>query len=78
MPGHWNSGRMPPPEEITRATAVIRAAASAALSELRQVITVLREDSDAAAGPPQPELAQLPALLEESRAAGMTSCSTST
>jgi signal transduction histidine kinase len=61
-----------PPGEITRAAAVIRAAAAAALSELRQVITVLREDSDAAAGPPQPELAQLPALLEESRAAGMT------
>ena len=53
-----------PPEEITRAAAALR--------ELRQVITVLREDSDAAAGPPQPELAQLPALLEESRAAGMT------
>ena len=61
-----------PPGEITRAAAVIRASAAAALSELRQVITVLREDSDAAAGPPQPELAQLPALLEESRAAGMT------
>jgi signal transduction histidine kinase len=60
------------PGEITRAAAVIRASAAAALSELRQVITVLREDSDAAAGPPQPELAQLPALLEESRAAGMT------
>jgi signal transduction histidine kinase len=61
-----------PPEEITRAAAVIRASAAAALGELRQVITVLREDSDAAAGPPQPELAQLPALIEESRAAGMT------
>ena len=61
-----------PPGEITRAAAVIRASAAAALSELRQVITVLREDSDAAAGPPQPELAQLPTLLEESRAAGMT------
>ena len=61
-----------PPEEITRAAAVIRASAVAALRELRQVITVLREDSDAAAGPPQPELAQLPALLEESRAARMT------
>ena len=61
-----------PPGEITRAAAVIRASAAAALRELRQVITVLREDSDAAAGPPQPELAQLPALLEESRAAGMT------
>jgi signal transduction histidine kinase len=61
-----------PPGEISRASAVIRAAAAAALSELRQVITVLREDSDAATGPPQPELAQLPALLEESRATGMT------
>jgi signal transduction histidine kinase len=61
-----------PPGEITLAAAVIRASAAAALSDLRQVITVLREDSDAAAGPPQPELAQLPALLEESRAAGMT------
>jgi signal transduction histidine kinase len=61
-----------PPGEISRASAVIRASAAAALSELRQVITVLREDSDAATGPPQPELAQLPALLEESRAAGMT------
>jgi signal transduction histidine kinase len=60
------------PGEITLAAAVIRASAAAALSELRQVITVLREDSYAAAGPPQPELAQLPALLEESRAAGMT------
>jgi signal transduction histidine kinase len=61
-----------PPGEISGAAAVIRASAAAALSDLRQVITVLREDSDAAAGPPQPELAQLPALIEESRAAGMT------
>jgi signal transduction histidine kinase len=60
------------PGEITQAAGVIRASASAALSELRQVITVLREDSDAVAGPPQPELAQLRALLEESCAAGMT------
>jgi signal transduction histidine kinase len=61
-----------PPAEISRAAGVVRASAAAALSDLRQVITVLREDSDVAAGPPQPELAQLPALLEESRAAGMT------
>jgi signal transduction histidine kinase len=61
-----------PPGEIAQAAAVIRASAAAALRELRQVITVLREDSDVAAGPPQPELAQLRALLEESRAAGMT------
>jgi signal transduction histidine kinase len=60
------------PGEITQAAGVIRASAAAALSELRQVITVLREDSDAAAEPPQPELAQLRGLLEESSAAGMT------
>jgi signal transduction histidine kinase len=60
------------PGEIAQAAGVIRASAAAALSELRQVITVLREDSDAAAEPPQPELAQLRGLLEESSAAGMT------
>jgi signal transduction histidine kinase len=64
-----------PQAEIARAAAVIRTSAAAALAELRQVITVLREDltdGDDGAGPPQPTLAQLPALLEESRAAGMT------
>ena len=58
--------------EIARAAAVIRTSAAAALSDLREVITVLREDADDTAGPPQPTLAQLPALIEESRAAGMT------
>lgn len=60
-----------PPGDITRAAGVIRESAAAALSELRQVIAVLREDASTAA-PPQPELAQLPALVAESRAAGMT------
>jgi signal transduction histidine kinase len=60
------------PEEITRAAAVIRTSAAAALSELRQVITVLREEPEDAAGPPQPGFRQLPDLLEESRSAGMT------
>ena len=54
--------------EIAQAAAVIRTSATAALNELREAITMLRDD---AAGPPQPTLAQLPALLEESRAAGM-------
>jgi signal transduction histidine kinase len=54
--------------EIAQAAAVIRASASAALSDLREVITVLREDT---AGPPSPAFAQIPALIEESRAAGM-------
>jgi signal transduction histidine kinase len=58
--------------EITRAAEVIRTSAAAALDDLREVITVLRDDADDTAGAPQPTLAQLPALIEESRAAGMT------
>ncbi len=61
-----------PPGEIAEAAAVIRTSAAAALADLRQVITVLREDATAADGPPQPGFGQLGDLLEESRAAGMT------
>src|SRR5215469_6688139 len=61
-----------PAEQIAQAAAVIRKSAAAALSDLRQVITVLREDTGDGTGPPQPTLAQLPDLLEESRSAGMT------
>lgn len=61
-----------PAEQIASAAAVIRTSASAALSELRQVITVLREDSVAVAGPPQPGFGQLAELIAESRSAGMT------
>jgi signal transduction histidine kinase len=61
-----------PAGEIARAAAVIRSSAAAALDDLRQVITVLREDSAAATAPPQPGFSQLPDLLEESRSAGMT------
>ena len=50
---------------------MIRTSAAAALGDLREVITVLRDDAYVTAGPPQPTLAQLPALIEESRAAGM-------
>jgi signal transduction histidine kinase len=60
-----------PATEIAQAAAVIRTSAAAALAELRQVITVLREDGGPVAGPPQPGLDQLPDLLEESRSAGM-------
>jgi signal transduction histidine kinase len=60
------------PEEVARAAAVIRASAHQALEDLRDVIGVLREgDPDDAPEPPQPTLATLPGLLEESRAAGM-------
>jgi signal transduction histidine kinase len=61
-----------PPDDIAKAAAVIRTSAAAALADLRQVITVLREDATAADGPPQPGFGQLADLLEESRAAGMT------
>jgi signal transduction histidine kinase len=59
-------------EEVAEAAAVIRASAHAALEELREVIGVLREGTPAAAPePPQPTLAEVPALVEDSRRAGM-------
>lgn len=60
------------PEEVARAAAVIRASAHQALEDLRAVIGVLRDGPDGQGPqPPQPTLAALPGLLEESRAAGM-------
>jgi signal transduction histidine kinase len=59
-------------EEVAEAAAVIRATARAALEELRDIIGVLREGADGdAPEPPQPTLVQFPALIDESRAAGM-------
>jgi signal transduction histidine kinase len=61
-----------PPEEIAEAAGVVRATARQALEELRAVIGVLRDGVDGGTPePPQPTLAQIPALVEESRAAGM-------
>ncbi len=60
------------PEEVAEAAGVIRESARTALEELRDVIGVLREDgSETFTAPPQPTLADLPSLVEESRAAGM-------
>jgi signal transduction histidine kinase len=60
------------PEEVAEAAGVIRATAQTALQELRDVIGVLRDETEErAVQPPQPTLAQLPALIEESRVAGM-------
>ena len=61
-----------PAEEIAEAAGVIRESARAALGELRGVIGVLREDGrDTLTEPPQPTLADLADLVEESRSAGM-------
>jgi signal transduction histidine kinase len=61
-----------PAEEVAEAAGVIRESARAALDELRGVIGVLREDgSESLTEPPQPTIADLGALVEESRAAGM-------
>jgi signal transduction histidine kinase len=61
-----------PAGEVAEAARVIRESARAALEELRGVIGVLREDTgESLTQPPQPTLADLPALVEESRAAGM-------
>ncbi len=60
------------PEEVARAAGVIRASAHDALEDLRKVIGVLRaEAGDGDPEPPQPTLADVPALIEESRQAGM-------
>jgi signal transduction histidine kinase len=60
------------PEEVAHAAGVIRATAHAALEELRDIIGVLREGGEPGAPePPQPTLADVPALIDESRAAGM-------
>jgi signal transduction histidine kinase len=60
------------PEEIARAAAVVRASAHQALEDLREMIALLRDAADGEAPqPPQPTLAALPGVLEESRAAGM-------
>jgi signal transduction histidine kinase len=59
-------------EEVAEAAGVIRASAHAALEELRDVIGVLRDGAPASAPePPQPTLADIPALVEECQGAGM-------
>jgi signal transduction histidine kinase len=61
-----------PPDEVARAAGVIRASAHDALEDLRTVIGVLRQGPDGGDPErPQPTLADLPGLIEESRAAGM-------
>ncbi len=61
-----------PPAEVTRAAGIVRASARQALDDLREVIGVLRDSTDGVVRDrPQPTLGDLPALVEESRAAGL-------
>src|SRR4051794_30101692 len=65
----FNSGA--PPEDVAAAAGVIRETAHAALTDLRDVLGVLRDGDTGGLEAPQPTLAELPALVAESRAAGM-------
>jgi signal transduction histidine kinase len=58
-----------PPEQLARAAGVVRAGVHQALDELREVITVLRDD-DVDGKHPLPGLADLDGLIAETRDAG--------
>ena len=58
-----------PPEKVAMAAGVVRSGVRQALEELRQVIDLLREDDETAAGGPVTS-ADLDGLAEESRRAG--------
>ena len=59
-----------PPEQLARAAGVVRAGVHQALDELREVITVLRDDDDFDGEHPLPGLADLDGLIAETRNAG--------
>ncbi|XVU27556.1 sensor histidine kinase [Actinoplanes sp. CA-054009] len=60
------------PERLSQAAGVVRDGVHQALEELREVISLLRDDAppDGEAAHPQPVLADVPRLVEESRGAG--------
>jgi signal transduction histidine kinase len=60
------------PERLARAAGVVRDGVHQALEELREVISLLRDDEPAPGDPtrPQPVLADVPRLVDESRDAG--------
>lgn len=59
-----------PPAQVAEHAGVIRDNAQHAVAELREVLGVLRGGEGDATAPPQPTLAQLPALLEDAQRAG--------
>ncbi|XVV14766.1 sensor histidine kinase [Actinoplanes sp. CA-131856] len=60
------------PERLSQAAGVVRSGVHQALEELREVISLLRDDDppDGEPARPQPVLADVPRLVEESRGAG--------
>jgi signal transduction histidine kinase len=60
-----------PPEQIARGVSVVRDNADQALVDLREVITLLRDDTMDEGDRPQPLVADIPRLLSESRDAGV-------
>ncbi|WP_157252061.1 sensor histidine kinase [Nonomuraea typhae] len=60
-----------PPAELVTEFAAIRANALEGLAELRRLLDLLRADTAAEPTAPQPSLAQLDALIENVRAAGL-------
>jgi signal transduction histidine kinase len=60
-----------PPEKLAAAAGVIRTGVHQALDELREVITVLREDPADPDGPAGPGLGDLGRLVDEARQAGL-------
>ncbi|GAA1651829.1 histidine kinase [Actinoplanes couchii] len=66
-----------PPEQLSKAAGVVRSGVHQALEELRDVISLLRDDErddeqDGEGNRPQPLLADVPRLVEENREAGAT------
>jgi signal transduction histidine kinase len=59
------------PEQAEKALTAIRAASQEGLAELRALVDVIRDDSRPAPRAPTEMLASLPALAEQSRAAGL-------
>jgi signal transduction histidine kinase len=59
------------PSEVARTAGLIRLTARQALEELRGVVGVLTSEQAAAPTAPQPALPDIPALVAESRAAGL-------
>ena len=59
------------PEQVRESAEIIQTKAHEALTDLRQVLGVLRGDSTGLTETPQPTYADVPALVQEAREAGM-------